>query len=81
MTPELEIPTAQPTDAAFSLRMQGFQKLMGALMKLGPVLQKIDFYSSQSSVSTYDGANMVRTEGVVTFKPPSSQDGKTARAK
>ncbi|MGB2985763.1 MAG: hypothetical protein WBE26_07750 [Phycisphaerae bacterium] len=48
------------------------QKLMAMLMKLGPVLQKIDFYSSDSSVTTYDGALTLRTERVITYKPPSS---------
>lgn len=42
------------------------------LMKLGPVMQKIDFYSSDSSMTTYDGKLTVRHEAVVTYKAPST---------
>lgn len=56
------------------------QKLMTIVMKLGPVLQKIDFYSSESSMCTYDGALTVRTEKVVTYKSPASDEAKTANA-
>lgn len=45
------------------------QSALGLLMKLGPILQKIDFYSSESSVKTYDGKLTTKTESVVTYKP------------
>jgi hypothetical protein len=59
---------------------QVMYKLMGIIAKLGPVVQKIDFYSSESSVTTYDGGSIVRTEKVVTYKPAPANDAKTARA-
>ena len=37
--------------------------------KLGPILQKIDFYSSSSSVTTYDGKSTLRITSVTTYKP------------
>lgn len=46
---------------------QALGKAFEILMKLGPVLNKIDFYSSESSVSTVDGL-VSRTERVVTYK-------------
>jgi len=54
------------------------QKALGILMKLGPVLQKIDFYSSEASVSTYDGELTLRTEKVVTYKAPAAEAQKSA---
>lgn len=59
---------------------QVIQKAMGIIMKLGPVLQKMDFYSSESAVTTYDGALTVRTEKVITYKPAASDEVKTAQA-
>ena len=56
------------------------QSLLGMVMKLGPVLQKIDFYSSESSIATYDGKLTIRTESVVTYKKPKDGDAKTAEA-
>ncbi|MEK7785952.1 MAG: hypothetical protein AAB658_11110, partial [Chloroflexota bacterium] len=56
------------------------QSLLGMVMKLGPVLQKIDFYSSESSIATYDGKLTIRTESVVTYKKPKDSDAKTAGA-
>ena len=47
------------------------QSLLGICTKLGPVLQKIDFYSSEAAITTYDGETTMRTERVVTFKPPA----------
>lgn len=44
------------------------QKLMTTVMKLGPVFQKLDFYSSEASMTSYDGATTVRKESVVTYK-------------
>jgi hypothetical protein len=41
---------------------------LSILVKLAPVLQKIDFYSSASSVGTYDGKLTLRTDSVTTYK-------------
>lgn len=60
---------------------QVIQKALTMVVKLAPVLQKMDFYSSESSMSTYDGAMIVRTEKVVTYKPPTSGEAKTAEAR
>lgn len=57
------------------------QKLMGTIMKLGPVLQKLDFYSSEASVTTYDGKLSLRTEKVITYKSPTPGKVKRADAK
>ncbi len=56
------------------------QSLLGTLMKLGPVLQKIDFYSSESSISTFDGKLTLRKDSVVTYKKPKETDAKSAEA-
>ncbi|MCH7885262.1 MAG: DUF3352 domain-containing protein [Planctomycetes bacterium] len=56
------------------------QKVMGIVMKLGPVLQKLDFFNSKASVSTYDGASAFRTKSVVTYRAPSPDEIKTASA-
>jgi hypothetical protein len=60
---------------------QAVRTLISMAMKLAPVLKKIDFYSSQSSVTTYDGALTVRTEMVVTYKPPPPEQPQTVGAK
>jgi len=52
---------------------QILQSAMGILMKLGPVLQKIDFTSSQASLTTYDGKSTVLTQAVVTYKSPGGE--------
>ncbi len=73
--------TAQlPDEPDGSNKKQMVQKLMTMVMKLGPVLQKIDFYSSESSMCTYDGALTVRSEKVVTYKSRASDEAKTANA-
>ncbi len=41
---------------------------MRILVKLAPVLQKLDFYSSESSMGTYDGKLTLKTDSVVTYK-------------
>lgn len=56
------------------------QSALGILMKLGPILQKIDFYSSESSMTTYDGSSTVRIESVVTYKDRSAENPATAKA-
>ncbi len=43
------------------------QSVMGMLMKLAPVFQKLDFFSSEASMVTQEG-NFVRTESVITYK-------------
>jgi hypothetical protein len=48
------------------------QSALGIVMKLGPILQQIDFYSSESSISTYDGKLTLRTESVITYKDPAA---------
>lgn len=53
---------------------QMVQSGLGIVMKLGPILQKIDFYSSESSMTTRDGPLTVRTEYVVTYKDRSAND-------
>jgi hypothetical protein len=56
---------------------QMVQSALGIVLKLGPILQKIDFYSSESSMTTHDpGATglTVRTESVVTYKDRSAND-------
>jgi len=54
------------------------QKILGMVMKLTPVVSKIDFFSSESSVSTWDGKG-VRFEYVVSYKPMPGNE-KTASA-
>ena len=56
------------------------QKSMAVLMKLGPVLQKLDFFSSEASVTVRDGALAVRTKRVTTYKSPVGNEGQTADA-
>lgn len=56
------------------------QSGLGILMKLGPILQKIDFYSSEASVTTLEGERTLRTESVTTYKAPSATEAKTANA-
>lgn len=53
------------------------QKGAGIMMKLGPVLQKIDFFSSDSMMSTRDGL-AIRSETVTTYKPEAITKSKTA---
>ena len=68
----------QPEDARQAKRIA--QTILSTMMKLSPVLQKLDFYSSESAVTTVDGLVM-RQERVVTYKgPPSPGDPQTAEA-
>ena len=48
------------------------QSGLAIAMKLGPILQRIDFYSSESCMTTYDGKSTIRTESVVTYKATST---------
>ena len=61
-------------------KKQMLQKLMSIVMKLGPVLQKLDFFSSSSSVCTYDGKSLLRSESVMTYKRPPQTAPRTAKA-
>ena len=56
------------------------QSALTIVLKLGPILQKIDFYSSESSMTTYDGPLTVRQESVVTYKEHSTDEPGTAKA-
>ena len=54
-----------------------FKTLVPIAMKLGPILQTIDFYSSQSTVTTFDGSAL-RSNEVVTYKAQTHRkDSKT----
>ncbi len=55
------------------------QRLVASMMKLGPVLRKLDFYSSESTATTIKGS-VVRTERVVTFKGPPTDEALPATA-
>jgi len=59
---------------------QIIQSALTIVLKLGPILQKIDFYSSESSMTTYDGPLTVRQESVVTYKERSTDEPGTAKA-
>lgn len=56
------------------------QSALGIVMKLGPVLQKIDFYSSESSTATYDGKLTTRKESVITYKEPKASQPTAPKA-
>ena len=59
-----------PEDTEDNRKMKSvLQSAIGVVMKLGPILRKINFYSSEASITTYDGASTVRIESVVTYKP------------
>ncbi len=65
---------------------QMVESLMGILVKLAPVVQKIDFYSSASSVGTFDGKLTLRTDSVTTYKkskegPATAESHKTGNHK
>ena len=62
----VQIPDANPEAKKFKELMRS---AVGLATKLGPVLQKIDFYSSSSSVTTYDGDRLIRTRSKTTYKP------------
>ena len=46
------------------------KKTLSIVMKLAPIVQKIDYYSSESSVMTRRG-NAILSESVVTYKKPT----------
>lgn len=70
-----------PDDNGGKEMKAGIQKVLGIVMKLGPVLQKIDFYSSEASVSTYDGESAIRTDKVVTYKDSKAETEKSPDGK
>lgn len=43
-------------------------KLVSLATKLAPVLRELDFYSSRSSMTTYDGSTKVESTDIVTYK-------------
>lgn len=59
---------------------QGIESGLRILVKLAPVLQKIDFYSSASSMGTYDGKLTLKTDTVTTYKKgkegPATAEGR-----
>lgn len=63
------------TNAEEKQGKQIMQSALGILMKLAPVLGKIDFYSSSSSICTFDGKLTMRTDSVTTYK--KNKDGAT----
>ena len=74
-----DVPDDQPGAHETKRVKRVVQKIMGIIMKLGPVLQKIDFFSSSASVCTVDG-NIIRTEYVTTYKPPPPKEEKAVPA-
>jgi len=75
------ITASMPNDAQSGQAKKAIQSVMQIVMKLGPVLQKLDFYSSEASMGTYDGELTIRKESVVTFKNPEPEKVKTADGK
>lgn len=53
------------------------QSALAIVMKLGPVLQKIDFYSSESSTASFDGKLTIKKESVITYKEPKATESAT----
>ncbi|MHC5110613.1 MAG: hypothetical protein ACYTHJ_12145 [Planctomycetota bacterium] len=53
------------------------QSALSMLMKMGPVLQKLDFFSSDSVMVTQE-ENVMRTERLVTYKDPESLKASTS---
>jgi hypothetical protein len=66
-----------PNDPETKKGKEVVQKAFSIMMKLSPVVAKLDFFSSESSVTTCDGA-FTRTEKVVTYKPSSEKTAKKA---
>ncbi len=69
-----------PDNTTESKIMKDFiQKSTSILAKLAPVVAKLDFFSSESSVMTKEGL-VIRTENVTTYKPESMSKARTAKA-
>jgi len=62
--------SAQMDESASQEAREMLPKLMALGMKLAPILKELDFYSSQSSVTTYDGATKIETSSVINYRPP-----------
>jgi hypothetical protein len=54
---------------------QAIESLLRILVKLAPVMAKIDFYSSTSSMGTYDGKLTLRTDTVTTYRNTAATSG------
>lgn len=54
------------------------QGATGIVAKIAPVLQRIDFYSAQSSVTVREGDGAIRKRTLVTYKRPKQVDEKVA---
>lgn len=55
------------------------KQVLTLVQTIAPVLQKLDFYSSESVVTTYDGSSTIRSQKVVTYKKPAVES-KTVKA-
>lgn len=64
---------SMPNDLDLQSMKQSVQMLTKLLHKLGPVFQKIDFLSSQSAMTVYDGELTVTTKTLVTYKEPDQK--------
>lgn len=73
--------TIPDEDAKWRKAKKIIQSLASIIMKLGPVFQKLDFYSSEASMSTYDNRLTVRKETVVTYRRREANEVKTAEVK
>ncbi len=71
---------ADPGDPEAKKGKEMLQKVFSMLMKLNPVVAKLDFYSSEASVTVWDGP-FSRTEEVVTYKPPAGDKNANAAKK
>lgn len=73
--------SAIPADSPGTIEAkQNVRRALALLTKLAPVLQRLDFFSSESSVTTYDGDRIIRTQTVITYKMPADAD-QTVKAK
>ncbi len=45
------------------------QRVLGIVTKLGQIVQKIDFYSSEAAATTFDGKRSLTKRMIVTYKP------------
>jgi hypothetical protein len=70
------MPSGEPKAAKLK---QMIQKLLGIAAKLGPAMQKLDFFSSEASMCTYDGKLDLRSRTVITYKRPTEGVEQTAR--
>jgi hypothetical protein len=71
---------AEPGDPKAAKTKEIIQKIFGMVMKLSPVVAKIDFYSADATVTTWDGT-WSRTERIVTYKAPGGDKNADASKK